>query len=175
MAKATAFVGGLVCGLVLGTLVVVSHADDVSAEVNEAAIAAHVDPVKLQGAVNSLKTAGVPDTDPFSYLRSTGELPPVALSGPSRPPATAVSPPVAPAMSARVACIIRVESQGNPNAHNRSGASGLGQFLPGTWSSTPQGKAGLSVYNADANRAAIQYMLDAGRAREFDAVKYFGC
>jgi hypothetical protein len=74
-----------------------------------------------------------------------------------------------------VACIVRVESRGDPNAHNRSGAAGLGQFLPGTWASTPQGRAGLSVYNAAANRAAIQYMLDAGRAREFDAVRFYGC
>jgi muramidase (phage lysozyme) len=74
-----------------------------------------------------------------------------------------------------VACIIGVESKGDPNAHNRSGASGLGQFLPGTWASTPQGRAGLSVFNPAANRAAIQYMLDAGRAREFDAVRFYGC
>jgi hypothetical protein len=26
------------------------------------------------------------------------------------------------------------------------------------------------VFNADANRAAVQYMLDAGRAREFAVV-----
>jgi hypothetical protein len=95
MAKAMAFVGGMACGFLLATGILVSHADDVQAEVSEAATAAHVDPVKLQGAVNSLKTAGVPDTDPFSYLRSTGELPPIA-----RPPATSTaSPPVLPAVS----------------------------------------------------------------------------
>jgi hypothetical protein len=160
VAKAVAFVGGLACGFLLATGILISHADDVQAEVNEAAVLAHVDPVQLQGAVNSLKTAGVPDTDPFSYLRSTGELPPIALSQ---------------SYTGRVACIIRVESQGDPNAHNRSGASGLGQFLPSTWATTPQGRAGVSVYNAAANRAAIQWMLDNGRAREFDAVRFYGC
>jgi hypothetical protein len=152
VARATAFVGGLVCGLVLGTAVLVGHADDVQAEVAAAAAVAHVDPVDLAGAVAS---TGV---DPYTYLRSTGELPPL----PSQ-----VSP--------RVACIIRVESRGDPTAHNRSGASGLGQFLPGTWASTPQGRAGLSVYNPDANRAAINWMLSVGRASEFDAVRFYGC
>jgi len=153
VAKATAFVGGLVCGLVLGTAVLIGHADDVQAEVAAAAAVAHVDPVDLAGAVAS---TGV---DPYTYLRSTGELPP--LPGQS--------------YTSRVACIIRVESRGDPTAHNRSGASGLGQFLPGTWASTPQGRAGLSVYNPDANRAAINWMISVGRASEFDAVKYFGC
>jgi hypothetical protein len=159
VARATAFVGGLVCGLALGTLVLVGHADDVQAEVQQAAAVAHVDPTDLAGAVN---TTGV---DPYTYLRSTGELPPMPHD-PPRPP---------PPESGRVACIIRVESRGDPSAHNRSGASGLGQFLPGTWASTPQGRAGLSVYNPDANRAAINWMISVGRASEFDAVKYFGC
>src|SRR5262252_1905090 len=165
MAKATAFVGGLVCGLALGTLVMIGHADDVNAEVNAAALAAHVDPVELQGALNSQGQQGL-TTDPYVYLRANGALPsPVA----ARPPAPASG------VSSRVACIIRVESRGDPSARNRSGASGLGQFLPGTWASTPQGRAGLSVFNAAANTAAIQWMIDAGRAREFDAVRYYGC
>src|SRR5215471_5979351 len=107
MAKAMMFVGGLACGFLLATGVLASHADDVSAEVSQAAAAAHVDPVALAGAVNSV---GV---DPYTYLRSTGELPP--LTGQSY---TSQS-------SGRVACIIRVESRGDPNARNRSGAAGL--------------------------------------------------
>jgi hypothetical protein len=174
MARATAFVGGLVCGLALGTLVIVGHADDVQAAVLEAARAANVDPVQLQGAVNTLEARGL-DADPFVYLRSTGEL----GSPPREPvlPPSAAAPPAAPTsgVSARVACIIQVESRGDPNARNRSGAAGLGQFLPGTWVTTPQGKAGYSVFNAAANTAAIQWMIDVGRAREFDAVRFYGC
>jgi hypothetical protein len=170
MARATAFVGGLVCGLALGTLVIVGHADDVQAAVLEAARAANVDPVQLQGAVNTLEARGL-DADPFVYLRSTGEL-----GSPVLPPSAAVSPPApASGVSLRVACIIQVESRGDPNARNRSGAAGLGQFLPGTWATTPQGKAGYSVFNAAANTAAIQWMIDVGRAREFDAVRFYGC
>ena len=158
MARASAFVAGMALGLVLGTAIMISHADDVSADVSEAAAEAHVSAVDLQGAVNS---TGV---DPYTYLRGTGELPP--------PKPTSVSGPVA---GGRVACIVARESQGNPNAHNASGASGLGQFLPSTWRTTPQGQAGLSVYNPTANRAAIAWMLSVGRAREFDAVRYDGC
>jgi Transglycosylase SLT domain len=167
MAKATAFVGGLVCGLVLGTAVIIGHADDVQASVAEAAKAANVDPVELQGAVNVLEAHGMP-SDPYGYLRSVGELPPLT------PPREPVVLP-AGAYSARVECIIRHESSGVPTAHNRSGASGLGQFLPGTWASTPQGKAGYSVFNPEANRAAIAWMVNVGRAKEFDAVRFYGC
>jgi hypothetical protein len=151
------FAVGLVFGVVVGVVAGAAaglHADEASAEVLEAAAAAHVDPVDLAGAVN---TTGM---DPFVYLRQVHELPDLPAPAPVNP---------------RMECIIRVESRGDPNARNRSGASGLGQFLPGTWASTPQGRAGLSVFNPAANRAAIQYMLDAGRAREFDAVRFYGC
>jgi hypothetical protein len=163
MARATAFVGGLLCGVLLGTAVLVSHADPAEADVKAAAEQVGVQPADLLGAM--LSTG---QSNPFAYLRSVGELPPLQVL--SKPP------PVPPVVSSsRVACIIGVESKGDPTARNRSGASGLGQFLPGTWASTPQGRAGLSVFNPAANRAAIQYMLDAGRAREFDAVRFYGC
>jgi hypothetical protein len=163
MARAMMFVGGLACGFLLATAVIASHADDVSAEVLEAAAEAHVNAIDLAGAVS---TTGL---DPYTYLRMTGELAP-----PPRPPMTSQS--YTSGGSPRAECIIRHESQGNPRAVNpRSGASGLGQFLPGTWKSTPQGRAGLSVFDPSANRAAIQYMLAAGRASEFDAVRFYGC
>jgi len=156
MARVPAFVAGLVCGLVLGTAVIVSHADDVQAEVLAAAAAAHVDPTDLAGAVSST------GLDPWIYLRAVGELP-----APTSSPAAA---------SPRVACIIRVESRGDAHAVNpRSGAAGLGQFLSSTWKTTPQGRAGLSVFDPVANRAAIDWMVANGRAREFDAVRFSGC
>jgi hypothetical protein len=156
MARGIAFVGGMACGIALCALVAVGHADDVSAEVSSAAAAAHVDPIDLAGAVNS---TGV---DPYTYLRGTGELPPLPVDRPG----LATSP-----VSGRAACIIARESGGNPRAVNpRTGASGLGQFLFSTWLTTPQGRAGASVFDPAANRAAVQYMLDAGRAREFSVV-----
>jgi hypothetical protein len=69
-------------------------------------------------------------------------------------------------------CIIWRESRGNPNAVNpRSGASGLGQFLPSTWRTTPY--AGYSVFNAWANRQAVIWMLSVGRGKEFVTIN--GC
>jgi hypothetical protein len=71
----------------------------------------------------------------------------------------------------RLACIRRVESHNDPNATNRySGAMGLYQFLPST-----QGRAGLSAYDPVAATAAANWMLSVGRAREWDAVRFYGC
>src|SRR5262252_9177807 len=156
------FVAGMALGFAFGTLVMVSHADPASAEVQAAAEQAQVDPQDLLGAVN---TTGL---DPFTYLRAVGELPPLKVA---RPP---IPPPVASSRTAE--CIIARESQGNPRAVNpRSGASGLGQFLPSTWRTTPQGRAGLSVFDPVANRAAVDWMISVGRAREFVAVTSGGC
>src|SRR5215471_18497313 len=140
----------------------VTHADPASADIQAAAEQANVEPSDLLAAMDSTGIG-----DPFRYLRAVGELSPLAAL-PSRP---ASSPTAPAAANSRVECIIRVESRGDPSARNRSGASGLGQFLPGTWAST-QGQAGYSVFNAAANRAAIAWMLSVGRAREFDAVRF---
>jgi Transglycosylase SLT domain len=163
------FVAGALCGVLLGTAVVVSRAAEASdAEVEDAAAAANVDPLDLAGAVN---TTGL---DAFTYLRAVGELPP--LQSAISPTLQGAAPPPVAASAARVSCIIAHESGGNARAVNRSsGASGLGQFLRSTWLTTPQGRAGLSVFDPTANRAAIAYMLSAGRAREFQAVTIYGC
>jgi len=157
---ARTFVAGALFGAVVATVLGAAaglHADDVSAEVLSAAAAAHVDPVDLAGAVSS---TGI---DPWTYLRGVGELPPLETKSTSLLSLRAADP--------RVACIIARESGGNPRAVNpRTHASGLGQFVASTWATTPQGRAGFSVFDASANRAAIEYMLAAGRAREFAVV-----
>jgi muramidase (phage lysozyme) len=62
--------------------------------------------------------------------------------------------------------IARCESGLNTFAMNRtSSASGVFQFLSGTWANTYEGKAGLSVFDSDANiRAAIRHMSVHGYA-----------
>lgn len=145
--------------LLIGLAMVVTTmtADD---EVVSAAAEAGVNEQDLRGAMSST------GMDAHTYLVAVGEL---------KAAAAAVTPPVN-VMSSRVDCIIRHESENNPYAKNpRSGAAGLGQFLSGTWQSTPQGKAGLSVYDASANRAAVAWMISAGRAREFDVVRLGLC
>jgi transglycosylase-like protein with SLT domain len=163
------FIAGAVFGLVVGVVAGAAaglHAQDPddSQQVAHAAELAGVDPVDLKGAMN---TTGV--ADPFTYLRQSGEM----EHPPPLPP-----PPVKviyqPPSSAIAECIIQRESHGNPGAVNpRSGAAGLGQFLPGTWLTTPQGRAGLSVFDPAANRAAVNWMLSVGRGREF--VTIGGC
>ena len=138
----------LLAGLLLfGQVVVPPEVEDVAAEAN-------VNPVDLLGAMTST------GLEARAYLHMSGEL------APPRPVARA-----APSSSPRVECIIRHESGGDPRAVNRrSGASGLGQFLPSTWRTTPQGKAGLSVFDPAANRAAVAWMLAVGRGREFAVI-----
>jgi hypothetical protein len=161
MAKAVAFVGGMACGFLLATGILVSHADDVSAEVNEAAVLAHVSPVDLAGAVNS---TGV---DPYTYLRSTGELPPVALSG---SPLGKVDSLPTRAVDPRVACLERKES-GGANVWNArgSGAGGVMQYLPSTFArgAAELGHPEWSLWNPAQARAVAAHDLAVGRRSQW--------
>jgi len=164
---ARTFVAGALFGAVVATVLgaaVGLHADDVSAEVLEAAASAHKDPVALAGALNKIEHDTGNAIDPYDYLRGVGDLPPL-------PPKNLPGQSYTSQSSPRVDCIIHYESRGDARAVNpRSGAAGLGQFLASTWRSTPQGRAGLSVFDPSANRAAVGWMLSAGRAREFAVV-----
>jgi hypothetical protein len=57
-------------------------------------------------------------------------------------------------------CIARLESGYNQFSKNKSSsASGVFQYLSGTWRGTDEGRSGLSVFDAEANvKAAIKYM-----------------
>lgn len=57
------------------------------------------------------------------------------------------------------------ESGFSSYAHNSSGASGLFQFLPSTWASTPFGS--LSVWSPYANALAAGWMQARGRGGEW--------
>ncbi len=66
--------------------------------------------------------------------------------------------------------VARCESSFNPNAYNASsGASGLFQFLSGTWAanSVRAGYAGVSVFNAVANANTAAMMFAQGQARQW--------
>lgn len=58
------------------------------------------------------------------------------------------------------------ESTWNPYAHNSSGASGLYQFLPSTWATTPYGRH--SIWSAKWQALAAAWMLRQGRSREWE-------
>ena len=63
--------------------------------------------------------------------------------------------------------VARCESNLDPSAYNpRSGASGLFQFLPGTWRTTPF--AGSSIFDPRANANAAAWMWSVGRRGEWN-------
>jgi hypothetical protein len=65
-------------------------------------------------------------------------------------------------------CLSWQESRDDPSAYNRrSGAAGQFQFMFSTWMTTPQGRAGLSRYDAWAARSAARWMIGQGRLREW--------
>lgn len=57
------------------------------------------------------------------------------------------------------------ESGWNPYARNPSGSSGLYQFLPSTWATTPYARR--SIWSAFWQPYAAAYMLRAGRSGEW--------
>ena len=62
--------------------------------------------------------------------------------------------------------VAQCESGLNPGAYNASSAaSGLFQFLPGTWATTPS--AGASIFDATANANAAAWMWSVGRRGEW--------
>lgn len=62
--------------------------------------------------------------------------------------------------------VMYCESHGNANAYNAgSHASGLYQFLPSTWRTTPYGSQ--SIWDAEAQVYAAAWMYSVGRAREW--------
>jgi Transglycosylase SLT domain len=93
---------------------------------------------------------------------------PAAVSGSPRAYLYANYPKNAPL----IACLIQHESNWNPNAVNviavgREHATGLAQFLPSTWMTTPQGRRGESIYNAYSQVDATAWMIAQGRGREW--------
>jgi hypothetical protein len=132
--------------------------DGIGTDTLEAAKEANVSVVDLLGA---MATTELPAR---AYLLSVGELVPPS------PPAPVPVPNAA--IERRLDCIQAYESRGYAGAVNRSsGASGLFQFLPSTWRTTPQGRAGLSVFDPVAARSAARWMLEQGRACEWVPVQ----
>jgi hypothetical protein len=68
--------------------------------------------------------------------------------------------------------IAKCESGFNPAAKNRnSTASGLFQFIRGTWAGTPQGRQGISVFDAQANAEAAAWKISQGGLSAWNASK----
>jgi hypothetical protein len=159
---------GFSAGVVIGTAVEVLRAEDLDRAVTIDTLAAAQEAnVSLQSLLGAMSSTGLPAR---VYLASVGELP-----APGTSPPTGAAPPqppgAAPAFSrldALVECLAWHESHGFAGAYNRrSGASGPLQFLPSTFATTPQGKAGLSPFDPVAARAAAKWMIGQGRLKEW--------
>jgi hypothetical protein len=142
---------------------------------------ADVDPMELQGAVNTLHLQG--EQAIREYLYDTGDL-----ARPEPPPAPVLSLGLRayayatyPGTAWCIEKIVQVESGGwytrgwnsIPVGRRAEHASGLGGFLPSTWASTPQ--AGRSIWDGYAQIDAINWMLKVGRGKEFAAVLWGRC
>jgi soluble lytic murein transglycosylase-like protein len=74
--------------------------------------------------------------------------------------------------------IIQCESLGDPNAVNPySGASGLFQFMPGTWAvaSVEAGVGSSSVFDGEANIIAASWLTEYYRSRGLDPWRPWSC
>ena len=127
-----------------------------------------VDPVALQGAVNSTGSS------PVAYLAHEGLIqldPPATHAQPSRPPSAAASPPApASGVSSRVACIEAKESQGRNIANTRaSGAGGVMQYMPTTFAAhaAEMGHPEWSLWNPTQARAVAAHDLALGRRAQW--------
>jgi len=155
---------GLVVGVVGAAALGIHAADpEASEQVKHAAADAGVDPVQLQGAINSVHV------DPYVYLRSEGllERAPEQLS--AKPPPVAASPAL-PAVSARVACIEAKESGGANIGNARgSGAGGVLQYMPSTFArgAAEMGHPEWSLWNPVQARAVAAHDLALGRRAQW--------
>jgi soluble lytic murein transglycosylase-like protein len=59
------------------------------------------------------------------------------------------------------------ESGGSATAQNPSGATGLFQFMPSTFASTPQGQSGAAITDPNANAQAAAFLYSQGRQGEW--------
>jgi hypothetical protein len=136
---------------------------EIAADVEELANEVGLEPILLQGAVNSVKTP------PRTYLQHEGLLEPPAPT-PARSPAGAV--PVAPAsVMNRVACIEAKESGGANVANARgSGAGGVMQYMDSTFAAHARemGHPEWSKWNPVQARAVAAHDLQMGRRAQWD-------
>lgn len=83
---------------------------------------------------------------------------------------------VHPTIAKRMDCVISRESHWTPTAVNpRSKASGLAQFLPSTWRTTPQAAAGWSVFEPYANIDAAAWLARTVGWRQWQVVTFGWC
>lgn len=119
------------------------------------------DPVPARAApVQPTVVRQAPDPAPSPVVRTAPVSQPVVGSSSAIQSAFGPLGPGAVAWGNRVSAC---ESGGSATAQNPSGATGLFQFMPSTWASTPQGQAGMSPTDPNASAQAAAWMYSQGR------------
>jgi hypothetical protein len=170
---------GLVVGTVLGAALGLHAETDPTDETVAAATEAGLDPMLVQGAVNSQ-----PGLDARAYLQGIGLLPTVPLSasplgaavaGDGRPTVSGSDWPIGGALGQRIWCIEGIESRHgqamyNPTPVGREHAQGYLGWLPSTAASV-----GVTIGNRWSEWQGAATMLARGRGREFAGVAWGVC
>ena len=118
-------------------------------------------PVPVRAApVQPTLVRQAPDPAPAPVVRTGPVSQPVVGSSGAIQSAFGPMGPGAVAWANRVSAC---ESGGSATAQNPSGATGLFQFMPSTWASTPQGQAGMSPTDPNASAQAAAWMYSQGR------------
>jgi hypothetical protein len=143
-------------------------------------------------------TAAIGTTTPGSSTTSSTTVPPTTTTTATTPTTTSAPeswPPIPissatygwrPLLEAHFASdlvldalvIIQCESVGDPDAVNPySGASGLFQFMPGTWAvaSVEAGVGSRSVFDGEANIIAASWLAEYYRSRGMDPWRPWAC
>lgn len=134
-------------------------------------------PVRTAAPVSptpAVQTAADPPPRPAPVVRAA----PVAQTAPRPAPAVTTTAgaggstqqiiqsafgPLGPGAVAWGTRVAACESGGSASAQNASGATGLFQFMPSTFASTPQGQSGASITDPTASAQAAAWMYSQGR------------
>lgn len=106
------------------------------------------------------------------------EWPPIPLSAATLSWRPLIEAHFAPDLVLDALVIVQCESLGDPDAYNpNSGASGLFQFIPGTWAvaSVRAGVGGQSVFDPEANVIAASWLAEYYRSRGSDPWRPWAC
>ena len=111
--------------------------------------------------VTETQAARSPERQPVPSAPATGSSSPAE----NTPAPTSTS---APSVNQNVSgggiasCIAKYESGGNPKAENPSGASGLYQFMPGTWKAVTGLNPPASAYSVETQTQAFHKLWNGG-------------
>jgi soluble lytic murein transglycosylase-like protein len=118
------------------------------------------------------------DTTTTTSATVASEWPPIPISDRTLAWRSLVEIHFAPDLVLDALVIIQCESHGDPNAINPySGASGLFQFMPGTWAvaSVQSGVADASVFDGEANIIAASWLAEYYRSRTGEPWRPWSC